>query len=501
MTKTTQNEYIARPPVVAVMGHIDHGKSSLLDYIRKTNVVAGEAGGITQHISAYEAVVKREDGGNQTITFLDTPGHAAFQAMRSRGAAVADIAILIVSAEDGVKPQTIEAMQTIVASGIPYIVAINKIDKPNANLERTKQSLAENEIFVEGYGGSISVVPISAKTGQGVDELLNMILLTADLAELKANPNVSAKGIIIESSRDPKRGITASVIIKDGTLKTGECVSAGNAICPVRFIESYDGSSIKSATFSNPIRLTGWSEIPPVGSEMVSCDSKADAEAVALKFDNTNAFVMKNDDRFPTDTPVMHVIVKTDVAGTGDAVLSEIQKLGSERLYPKVVVCGTGNISENDVKAASALPGTVIVGFNVKVDPRAEDMARQNGVTIELFSVIYKLTEKLEELLTARTPKITVEEATGTVKLLKIFNHEKDRQVVGGSMVEGVIKSGDRFKILRRESEIGRGQFIELQQNKIKTRELSEGDCGMLVEAKISLAPGDRLESFSLIEK
>jgi translation initiation factor IF-2 len=265
MQKDTTTK-IERPPVVAVMGHIDHGKSTLLDYIRKTNIVETEAGGITQRISAYEVVHKTKEGQEKKITFLDTPGHEAFGAMRARGAKVADIAILVVAADDGVKPQTVDALKTILKAEIPYIVAINKIDKEGANVDRTKVSLAENEIYVEGYGGTISSVPISAKTGEGVSDLLDTVVLAAELEELTGDPSVNAEGVIIEANLDKKKGISATLVVKNGTLKSGQFVVAGSALSPVRLLENYAGKSIPEATFSSPVRIIGWNELPDVGS-------------------------------------------------------------------------------------------------------------------------------------------------------------------------------------------------------------------------------------------
>ncbi len=269
--KTTEK---IRPPVVVVMGHVDHGKSTLLDYIRKSNIVLSEAGGITQHISAYEVATKDDSGENRLITFLDTPGHEAFSKMRTRGAAAADIAILVVSAEDSVKAQTLEAYNTIVESGIPYIVAINKIDRPNANVEKTKMDLVEKGIYLEGMGGDIPFVPISAKAGTGIDELLNMIILVADLNEFKGNPTINATGVVIEVKREPKRGISATCVIKNGTLKSGMFVATGKAIVTTRIVENFKGLPIKEATFSSPIKLTGFESMPEVGGIFYSFKTK-----------------------------------------------------------------------------------------------------------------------------------------------------------------------------------------------------------------------------------
>jgi translation initiation factor IF-2 len=500
MNKETKN-LIRRPPVVAVMGHIDHGKSTLLDYIRKTNIVASEFGGITQHISAYEVVHKREDGSPQKITFLDTPGHAAFEAMRARGAAVADLAILVVSAEDGVKPQTIEAHRAITEAKIPYIVAINKIDKPNANIERTKQSLAENEIYVEGYGGEVPVVAISAKTGQNVSELLDMILLVADLEELTGDSNAPAEGVIIESSLDERRGAIATVVIKNGTLKSSLCAVAANSVSPLRMMEDFTGKKITEATFSSPVRIIGWSTTPPVGAILHTCDTKKEAESEASKHTDSKIPTPAMNFSDENNSFVIPLIIKTDVAGLSDAVILEIQKLSIERVHFKILRAEAGIISENDVKTATAFPGAIVLGFNVKVDPRADELAKRNNVEIKIYNVIYKLTEWLAEIASERRPKINEETTIGSLKVLKFFSEQKGTQVIGGKIISGVIKTGAQFRLLRRDEEVARGKIIEVQQHKSKVKEMSDGEGGLLVETKITIAPGDVIEAVEMVER
>jgi len=490
----------SRPPVVVVMGHVDHGKSTLLDYVRKTNIVDKEFGGITQHISAYEVVHKRADGALQKITFLDTPGHEAFRAMRERGAAVADVAILVVSAEDGVKAQTLEALKTITESGIPYIVAINKIDKPNANIEKTKQNLAENSIFIEGYGGTVPSVQISAKKGDNIPELLEMILLLSDLAELTGDENGPAEGFVIESNLDQRKGITATVIIKNGTLNSEDCAVAGGAFVSLRMMENFLGEKIKSATFSSPVRIIGWSQLPKVGAKVGSCKNKKEAEvaAAALKTtgnEKTPDFVI------PEGAVVIPLIVKTDVAGIADAMVDEISKLQTDKVFLKVLSSSAGTISENDVKTALPFPGAIIIGFNVKTENSANELAMRHSIEIKPFNVIYKVTEWLNEVIKERTPKVESEEVRGKLKILKAFSQTKDKQVVGGKVIEGAIVVHDKVRIVRRENEIGRGEISELQQGKAKTREVTDGECGVQIEAKITIVPGDVIESIALVTK
>lgn len=489
---TPTNNLIKRPPVVAVMGHIDHGKSTLLDFIRKTNIVEREFGGITQHISAYEVIHKSENNINEKITFLDTPGHAAFEAMRARGVAVADIAILVVSAEDGVKPQTIEAYNTIINAKIPFIVAINKIDKPNANMEKTKASLAESGIYIEGYGGNIPSVAISAKSGQNVNELLNMILLVGDMEELRGDPKGDFAGIIIESSMDERRGILATVIIKNGTIKSDECAVAGKSFSPVRMMEDFNGKKISEATFSSPIRIIGWSEVPQVGLLVTTCKTKKDAEAIVMK--NTENLTQAVDSNVTDeDTKVIPIIIKSDVAGVADAIVNEIGKIEVERIKFKILRSEAGIISENDVKTALTFKDALIIGFNVKTDQKAEELAERSGVVIKAFNVIYKLTEWLQEIAIERKPKITVLETSAEIKVLKLFSETKGKQVVGCKIISGIVEQGNIATILRREEEIGNCKIGELQQNRVKVKDIESGEFGVQIESKISIAPGDVL--------
>ncbi len=487
-----------RPPIIAVMGHIDHGKSTLLDYIRKTNVVEKEFGGITQHINAYEVEHKRENGDIEKITFLDTPGHVAFKAMRSRGAAVADIAILIVSAEDGVKPQTLEAFATIVESETPYLVAINKIDKPNANIEKTKQNLAENGIYIEGYGGNIPSVLISAKTGENIPELLEMILLLSDLEDLKGDISSPFEGVIIESSRDAKKGITATVVIKNGKLESGMCVVSGKSICPLKMIEDFTGKKISEASFSSPIRLVGWSSLPKVGALVTSCKNKKEAEIIALKNKEENGII---ENKITEGAHIIPIIIKSDVAGVADAIANEVQKLNTERACLKILEIGAGTITDNDAKKALPFPGAIILGFNVKVEDRAQDLADRNNIIIKTFNVIYHLTEWLKETIEKQTPKIEVEETIGQLKVLKLFSSTKTSQVVGGRVLSGTLSVNDNVRIIRTDVEIARGKIDELQQNKSKTSKIMDGEAGLSIDGVTTIAPGDIIESIVKVIK
>src|SRR3989344_137818 len=491
----------SRPPVVAILGHIDHGKSSLLDYIRKTNIVEKEAGGITQHPSAYE--VTRADGKH--ITFIDTPGHEAFTSIRTRCASVADTAVLIVSAEDGVKPQTIEVIKYIKECGLPYLVALTKVDKPTAYVNRAKQSLAENEVYVEGYGGNVSVVEVSSVTGKGVDELLDMIRLMAEMEAKAADPEALGSGVIIESKMDPKRGISAVGIIHDGTVRRSLFAATSGAIAPIRFLLDAEGNTVEELTFSSPVQIVGWDKMPIVGAEFRTFLKKEDALAYAESFAEKGRTLSINSQGSTLGSEgvvALPIVLKTDTAGSLEVVLNELGKVSRERIAPKIVLSSVGSINENDVKAALTTLGTIIVGFNAKVDSQAALLAERSGITILTFNIIYELTDKVKELLTEREPRVQVEEIEGSAKVLKIFSTTKGKQVLGGRVLSGTLKRNAEVKIKRRDSEIGHGRIKELQQGKVAADSINEStEFGALVESKIEIAPGDVLEAVTRVTK
>lgn len=491
-----------RAPVVAIMGHVDHGKSTLLDFIRKTNIVAGEAGGITQHLSAYEVHHKDEEGNDRTITFLDTPGHEAFTKMRIRGAQVADIAVLVVSAEDGVKQQTLEAYETIQESNTPFIVAINKIDKPGANIEQTKSSLAEAGIYVEGYGGSTSFVPISAKQGTNIDELLSTILLVADLEDFHGDTTIPATGIVIESHTDPKKGISATLVIKNGFMERGQFIVAGNAMCPTRMLADFTGKAVDFVQFSSPVQVTGWTNLPAAGEIFQTFTNKKDAEKQLEQGSATDCDLTSTLSDIAThETKLIPLIIKTDVAGTFEAIDKQICKLQKPEVAYKLISRGVGNISETDITFAQADKDVVIVGFNVEADKNATELNMQVGATIKLFNVIYELTEWLEKEMEIRRPRKMEAETTGTLKVLKLFSKTKDKQVLGAEILSGNFKLNDQVMISRREGLLGKGSVKNLQQNKVETKEVKEGQFGLVVESKIDIAEGDVLEAFIMTQK
>lgn len=508
MTKEKKNSIVhsggqgqERSPIIAVMGHIDHGKSTLLDYIRKSNTVDKEAGGITQHLGAYEVIHTNEAGVEKRITFLDTPGHEAFSKMRSRGAEVADIVILVVSADDGVKVQTIEALKTIEQAKVPYIVAINKIDKPNANVEKVKIDLASAGVYLEGFGGSVPFVPISAKTGEGVPELLDVMLLVAEMAELKKDDEVDAEGFVIESNLDPKKGGSSTLIIKNGSLKKGCYIIIGKNITPVRYMENSAGQSIDSASAPSPVKVIGFSELAPAGAKFKSTKDKKTAEKIVSQM-IVEISSKKDESRFDKARVVIPVVLKADVSGSLEAIEKELLKLETDEAKIKFIVKGVGNISENDIKTASGSINPLIIGFNVKIDSVAKEASDRLKLTPQIFNIIYDINPIIIKEITERTPKIEVEETVGKAKILKIFSKTRDRQVVGGTVLEGTLMLGRKCKILRQLNEIGRGTIVDLQQQKVKAREVVKGNqFGALIESKITIAVDDTVEVFDVVQK
>ncbi|MES2416241.1 MAG: translation initiation factor IF-2 [Patescibacteria group bacterium] len=499
--KNEEKNVVERPPIVAVMGHIDHGKSTLLDYIRKTNIVDKEAGGITQHISAYEVIHKDENGKDKKITFLDTPGHEAFSKMRERGAHIADIAILVVSAEDGVKPQTIEAYKAIAGSNTPFVVAINKVDKPGADIERTKMNLAENEIYLENYGGKVPFAPISAKTGEGIDNLLSLILILAELENFTGNTEENADGFVLESNMDSKRGIQATLIVKNGTLKKGMFVVSEESICGTRIIENFLGKVIDGASFSSPVRLIGFDKMPKAGSIFKSFSNKKDAEEYAKNWKTDNA--PNKDKQEESNKKIIPIILKADAYGGLEAIEKEISKIESESAEFRIVGKGVGPISESDVKNAGGKEQkAIIVGFHVKIDKNAIDIAEKMELKLSTFDIIYKMTDFLKEEMESRRPRVESIETTGKAKILKSFSQTKERQIVGGKVIEGAIGLNQNVKIMRRDFEIGQGKIVNLEKGKTKTSTVEEGtEFGMMIESKIEVVAGDVIECFAVFQK
>ena len=494
---------MSRSPIVVVMGHIDHGKSTLLDYIRKTSLVSKEAGGITQHISAYEVEV----GMSRRIIFLDTPGHEAFHFARESGSRVADIAVIVISAEDGVMPQTLEAIEHVKKNKISFIIAINKIDKPNANVDKTKQQLAEAGILVEGWGGTISAVAISAKNGEGIDELLETILLQGDLENLSGDPFLPASGFVFESNHDSKKGISATLIIKNGTLKRGMFVTTNTAIATVRIMEDFKGGALDSASLSKPVNIIGWNLVPEIGALFNSFASRQEAE-LAIKNWRKNEEAQKRDKKIGTSftsessPKLLPIIIKSGATASLMALEHELEKLGNNKIAIKIIFSGLGPINESDVKLAISSSEILLVGFHVKFDNVARDLVLRHGVKAKTFDIIYELVDWVGEVLKDRTPKEEIEEVTGIGKIIRIFGASKTRQIIGGKVESGEIASDKIVRIIRRDAEIGEGKIKELQSSKVKTSAIVEGqEFGMMIDSKVEIVPGDKLEAYKKVTR
>jgi translation initiation factor IF-2 len=486
------NNLQKRNPIVCVVGHVDHGKSSLLDYIRKTKVVDGEAGGITQHISAYEV---------GDITFLDTPGHAAFTSMRERGLEIADIAILIVSAEDGAKPQTKESFKQIEKKKIPFIVAINKIDKGTANLEMTKNSLADIGVYVEGWGGDVPFVGISAKTGVGIDELLELLNLQKDILNLEHDANSPAEGVVLESFMESKRGVAATLIIKNGKLNKGDFILAGASLAPTRIIENFQNKTIQAddCIAGKAIKIVGFDESPRTGESFLAYQNKKDAEKEQLEYTRLEKEMKEEELNMQeydlSGDYILPIIIKTDVMGSLEAVENEISKIKIPGVKVKIIKKNVGPINEKDIMMAHIDLKTLVIAFNTDIEKKAIEMQRRYGIEINSFDVIYKMSEWLQEKVEESKPKEEVEVVAGELKVLRVFNRDKGEQIIGGEVKVGLIKNKGIIRIVRRDIQLGKGKIMELQSFKQIVDEVKEGNqCGLRVDSKYDVAEGDKLE-------
>ena len=500
-------DMVVRPPVVCVMGHVDHGKTSLLDKIRSTHVTTGEAGGITQHIGAY--VVETANG---KITFLDTPGHEAFTSMRMRGAQSTDIAILVVAADDGVMPQTIEAINHAKAAGIEIIVAINKIDKESANIERVKQELIEYELVPEDWGGSTIFCPVSAHTGEGITELLDMVSLTAEVLELKANPNRKARGIVLEAQLDKGRGPVATVLVQKGTLHVGDAVAIGSAHGKVRAMINDKGKRIKDAGPSTPVEILGLSEVPNAGEVMMVMDSEKEARAVAEKFIAYGREKMLSetkqqlslDDLFNQiqagSVKELNIIVKADVQGSVEAVKQSLVKLSNDEVAVKVIHGGVGAITESDVNLAAA-SNAIIIGFNVRPEPAAKDAATAEKVDLRLYRVIYNAIEDIEAAMKGMLDPEFVEKVTGHAEVRQIFKASGVGTIAGSYVLDGTIQRDSSARIIRDGIVVHEGKLASIQRGKDAVKEVRTGfECGLVMENFNDIKEGDQIESFIMEE-
>jgi translation initiation factor IF-2 len=485
-----------KKPVVAVVGHIDHGKTSLLDYIRKSRVAERESGGITQRISAYEIQHTTHEGEERLISFIDTPGHEAFQQMRRRGASAADIAILVVAADDGVKPQTLEAYNAIQDAKIPFIVAFTKVDKDTANLDRAKESVLKEGIYLEGLGGSVPHVAVSSKTGDGIPELLDMLILICDLEEITCDASAEPKAIVIESARDPRSGVSATVIVRSGTFETGNFAATPGSWAPLRVIENATGEKIQAITCGTPAKIVGFSKEPRVGSEILQVATKKEAEAIAHSEEST----LKNEPVAQTESThnIIRLVLKADTLGSLEALAYELEKIPRDTAELVVVGTSVGAINENDVKLLIGFSNAIIVGFNVKVDGSARDLAERQNITIETNEIIYKLTEWMEEAVKKIAPAQKEPEILGSAKIVKHFSTTGTKHVVGGSVQEGTIKRGNVVTIERRGIDVGKGKIVNIQTNKNDTESVSAGnEFGAQIETKADIVGGDIIKHIS----
>ena len=500
-------DMVERAPVICVMGHVDHGKTSLLDAIRKTNVTDREAGGITQHIGAYTVTAN-----DRQITFLDTPGHEAFTAMRMRGANSTDIAILVVAADDGVMPQTVEAINHAKAAGIEIIVAVNKIDKPSANIERVKQELTEYELISEDWGGSTIFAPVSAKTGEGIKELLDMVLLTADILELKANPKRKARGLVIEAELDKGRGPVATVLVQKGTLKVGDFISAGASHGKVRAMIDDKGRRVKEAGPSTPVEILGLNDVPNAGEVFLAHENDKTAKSFADTFiaENKNKKLeetkskMSLDDLFSQiqegNLKELNLIVKADVQGSVEAVKQSLTKLSNEEVVVKCIHGGVGAINESDVTLAAA-SSAIIIGFNVRVDATAKDTAEREGVDVRLYRVIYQAIEDVEAAMKGMLDPIFEEKVIGHAEVRQIFKASAIGNIAGSYILDGEFKRGCKVRISREGEQIYEGELASLKRFKDDVKEVKAGfECGLVFDGFDKMQELDIVEAYIMVE-
>ena len=502
-----EKDMVSRPPVVCVMGHVDHGKTSLLDAIRQSDVTEHEAGGITQHIGAY---VVRING--EKITFLDTPGHEAFTAMRMRGANSTDIAVLVVAADDGVMPQTVEAISHAKAAGVEIIVAINKIDKPSANIERVKQELSEYELIPEDWGGSTIFVPVSAHTGEGIDTLLEMILLTAEVCELKANPNRSARGLVIEAQLDKGKGPVATILVQKGTLHVGDFIAAGACNGKVRAMMDDKGRRIKEAGPSTPVEILGLGDVPNAGEILLAFDSDKEAKNFAGAFvsENKNRLLEETkgklslDNLFDqiqaSDLKELPLIVKADVQGSVEAVKQSLTKLSNEEVVVKVIHGGVGAINESDVSLA-ATSNAIIIGFNVRPDATAKQLAEQEGVDLRLYRVIYQAIEDVEAAMKGMLDPIFEEKVIGHAEVRQLFKASGIGTIAGSYILDGIFQRNCKVRISREGEQIFEGELASLKRFKDDVKEVKAGyECGLVFDGFNDVKEEDKVEAYIMVE-
>ena len=500
-----EKDLVPRPPVITIMGHVDHGKTTLLDTIRKTNVASGEAGGITQHIGAYQIVYN-----NRPITFIDTPGHAAFTEMRARGASVTDIVIIIVAADDGVMPQTKEAIDHAKAAGVPIVVAVNKIDKPNANPDRVMTEMSQNGITPDTWGGDTLFVNISAKTGEGIPELLDNLLLIADMQELKANPNRYASGTVIESKVDKSLGVVSTVLIQNGTLRIGDAVVVGNYAGKIRSLKNDRGDNLVEATPSMPVSITGISESPSAGDKFMAFESEKKAKAISeqrliaarKKNLNTNTSVSLDDlfGRIEAGEKEINVVLKADVKGSEEAVKNSLLKLDVEGIKINVIRSGIGAISESDIVLAAA-SNALVIGFNIRPNNKVVEYAKEKGVDIRLYNIIYKVVEEMEAAMKGKLDPEYEEKSLGQAEVRKLFKFSKVGTIAGSYVTDGIIKRDSKARVIRDGVVIYDGNIGSIAREKDQVKEVKQGlECGITMENFNDIKEGDIIEAYEIVE-
>ena len=500
-----EKDLVPRPPVITIMGHVDHGKTTLLDTIRKTNVVEGEAGGITQHIGAYQIVYN-----DRPITFIDTPGHAAFTEMRARGASVTDIVIIIVAADDGVMPQTKEAIDHAKAAGVPIVVAVNKIDKPGANPDKVMTEMSQNGVTPDVWGGDTLFVNISAKTGQGIPDLLDNLLLIADMQELKANPNRYASGTVIESKMDKALGVVSTVLIQNGTLRLGDAVVVGNYAGKIRTLKNDRGENLVEATPSMPVSITGISESPSAGDKFMAFENEKKAKAISeqriaiarKKSLNTNTSVSLDDlfGRIEAGEKEINVILKADVKGSEEAVKNSLLKLDVEGIKVNVIRSSIGAISESDIVLAAA-SNALIIGFNIRPNNKIIEYAKEKGVDIRLYNIIYKVVEEMEAAMKGKLEPIYEEKILGRAEVRKLFKFSKVGTIAGSYVTDGVIKRDAKARVIRDSVVIYDGNIGSIAREKDQVKEVKQGlECGITIEGYNDIKENDIIEAYEIVE-